>query len=64
MGLQERQFFRGLHPLGNDAEPEASAQADHRADRIVFAGDNGHLANERLIDLEGVDRKFLEIAQT
>src|ERR1700733_6179974 len=63
VGLEEGEFFRGFDTFGDDAEIQAAAHADDRGYDGGFVGSGGDLANEGLIDFEGVDRKSPEIAE-
>jgi hypothetical protein len=61
LGLKEGELFSCLHSLSNDPLLEALAHADRCADNqgIVWIG--GEALHERLVDLEGVDRKLLQL---
>ena len=61
--LKECQLFMCFHALGNDPQVQTSAHADHRGHdgRLVRSG--GDLTDERLVDLEGIDREPPQIAQ-
>src|SRR5207247_249502 len=64
VGAQKTQLTLSLHTLGNRLHVEG---AGHRDDgpgerRVIDAID--YAADERLIDLDGIERKALEVAQT
>src|SRR5580658_7642982 len=64
VSLKELQFCFCFHTFGDNAQPQASAHADdgsHDAGLIWLSRD---LLDERLINLEGVDRKLPKVAQT
>lgn len=63
VGLQKSQLFLCLHPFGNDSQPQASAHADDRGHDCRLVGSGGDLADERLVDLERIDRELSQIAQ-
>ncbi len=57
---QKRLLFGGFHSLSHDGQVERSAERDDSVgDRLVFAIIRD-LAHKRAINLEGVDRKFLD----
>jgi hypothetical protein len=63
VGPEQQQLFQGLHALGDRREVEAPRELhDHLRDRRV-GGVRGERAHERLVDLEHVDRKPLEIGE-
>src|ERR1700733_2445846 len=57
------QLLERLDPLRDHAQLEALRHADHGGDDAGILARRRDLGDERLIDLERVDRKFLEIAQ-
>jgi hypothetical protein len=61
--LKKCQIFRLFHALGNDPQLQAAAHADHCAHDARLVGSSGDLTDERLVDFEGIDRKFSQIAQ-
>ena len=63
VSLKKCQLFLRFHALGNHPKLKAPAHADHclHDDRLV--GNGGDLADERLVDLEGIDGKLSKIAQ-
>src|SRR6202043_3226507 len=63
LGPKEDELLLRLHALGDDPLLQALAHADRFADdgSIVWVG--GDPLHERLVDLEGVDRKPLQLAQ-
>src|ERR1700674_156897 len=63
VSLKKRQLFLRFDTLGDDPQLEASSHADHRGHDGGLVGSGGDLADERLVDLEGVDRKLSQIAQ-
>ena len=58
---KERVLFQRLDALGDDAVSEAPAHADHRAHDRRPAGGRRDLMDERLINLEDIDRKLPQI---
>ena len=50
-------------PFGNDVQPEALRQGDYRRGNCRIVGVAGDVAHERLVDLEGIDRKLLDIGE-
>src|ERR1700722_19986671 len=63
VGAEKFEFFKGFHAPGDHPQLETASHADPSGynDGVVTCGTD--LANERLIDLEGIDRKFSEIAE-
>src|SRR5665647_1108555 len=56
-------LLRCFHTLRNEAELEAFTQADHGTDDGGIVLVAGHPAHERLVDLQGIDRKLPQITQ-
>src|ERR1700733_1018531 len=63
VSLKKGEFCFGFYALGNQSQLKASAHADHRGhnDRLVVRA--GDLTDERLVDLQGIDRKLRKITQ-
>src|SRR6202044_2753108 len=62
-GLQELQLIPGLYPLGDHAHVQAPAHIDDGADDAGVVRIAGYVADERLVDLQRIDRKPLHVAQ-
>src|SRR6185295_9405451 len=52
-----------LDTLGDDGQPELLAEADGRRDNGGVVGIRQHVTNEGAVDLQAVERKFLQVAQ-
>ena len=52
----------GFHTLGDDFHPQAVRHADHRDGESGVRRVGGDVAHERAVDLQGVDREPLQIA--
>src|SRR4029077_6064301 len=63
VSLKKCQLFLRLDAFGNDAQFQAAAHADYRRHDSGFVGSSGDLANEGLINFEGINRKLSKIAQ-
>ena len=61
--LEEGELLRGFHPFRNHLEPEAVRHGDDRGDDRRVVGIGADIPDERLVDLQLVDRKALEIAR-
>ena|ERR1700735_2267613 len=63
MILEEGKILGGFNSFGNDSEMETLSHADNRTHNCSVTGRTGDLADEGLIDLEGIQRKFSQVAQ-
>jgi len=63
LGLKKRELLPRFHAFRDDAMPEALAHADDGADDGGARWIGADLVDERLIDLQHVDRKLPQIAQ-
>src|SRR6202041_3963383 len=63
-GLKECQFFVRLDALGNNPEAETCAHPYNRSHNRCLGRGNRDLTDERLIDLQRINRELPEIAQT
>jgi hypothetical protein len=61
--LEEFQLLLRFHSLGNHAQFQASANANHCGHDGGIVGSGGDLADKRLIDLQCIDRELSKIAQ-
>ena len=52
---QKLEIFDRFNPLSNDPEVKASSHVDERFDGSRSTGNGGDLAEERPVDLEGID---------
>src|SRR5271168_3037070 len=64
MGFEEYHLFERFHAFSNDSKFEAAAHADNGTDDRSVVRSGRDLTYERLVDLECVDWKFPEIAET
>src|SRR5580700_1662197 len=64
VGLKESNLGWRFDPLRNHSQPQASAHGDYRGHDGCLLGRDTDLADERLVDLKGVDGKLGQIAQT
>ena len=60
---QKLQIFSCFNPLSNDPEVKASTHVYECSDGGRSIGNGGDLADERPVDLEGIERQFLYAAQ-
>jgi hypothetical protein len=60
-GAKKHQLFLRFHALGYDPQPEASAHGDYCADDSGLVRSRSVLMEERLVDLERIDRKLLKV---
>src|SRR5690606_244818 len=60
---QERELSLVLDAFGDDLELEAVTHLNDRIDDRGVVAIDGHVAHERLIDLERADRELLKRAQ-
>src|SRR5882724_13561459 len=63
VGLEEFQLLQRFHALSNDPQLQAPAHADHGSHDGRLVGSRSDLADKRLVDFEGIDRKLSKIAQ-
>jgi len=63
LSQEKLQLLRRLNSLSNDPQVKASGHGDNRAYDRVSVGRVGNLANEGLINFEGIERKLSKIAQ-
>src|SRR5215207_8446045 len=61
--LQCREMRFGLNPFRNDGQPECMPHCDDCRGNGRIIRLEGNLPHERAIDLEGVEREVLEIAE-
>src|SRR6202040_709418 len=54
---------QGFYALSDDPQLQAASHADHRGHDGSLRRSGGDATDERLVDLEGVNRKLLQIAQ-
>src|SRR5258706_11572538 len=60
---QKGELGFGLDALGDDVQPEVLRKVDDRAGQRRVVGVGRYVADERAVDLEGVDGEALEVAQ-
>ena len=57
-------LFRRFHTFRNDAKLEAFTHVDDGADEGGIVRVSGHLVDERLVDLQGMNGELPQITQT
>ena len=60
---QQRCLLRGLHPFGDDAHLSAARQRNDHSHNRRAVGVGRDIANEGPVDLQGVEREALQVAQ-
>ena len=61
---QELELRFGLDAFGDDLEPQAVRHLDDGVDDRGIVAIDGHVAHERLVDLQRVDRELLQRADS
>ncbi|MCY1367594.1 hypothetical protein D9M69_545370 [compost metagenome] len=61
--LQELKLLRRFHPFGYHFQIQAVGHGDDGADDLGVVRVAGGVADERLVDFQGVDRQALEVGQ-
>jgi len=59
LGNQKRLLFRYLNAFYNHSELKGFAQINHNADNTGIVWISDHLVDERLVNLQGINRKLL-----
>src|SRR5438094_4767954 len=61
--LQKDELFRGFYTFSDDIHPQALREGHDRVDDIFFLLSATHGTGERSVDLQGIEREPVEVAQ-